>query len=161
MHVCKIWDNDLTEYQVWYTLTELYKAFRHFLTPNRKQTFQIIFSYNSSRKRIKLWAIFLPRLKFLFEKSEHLEAGLKHTLKPWRLEIFRDPSKLVFVNENCCLCKCFTANYISFIDFSSLSCNFNHCAVCFQSFMNFACRSTQNAVRIKRFWRLLIDKSIK
>ena len=23
MHVCKIWDNDLTEYQVWYKLTEL------------------------------------------------------------------------------------------------------------------------------------------
>ena len=39
---------------------------------------------------------------------------------------------------------------------SSLSCNFNHCAVCFQSFMNIVCRSTQNAVRIKCFLRLHI-----
>ena len=39
---------------------------------------------------------------------------------------------------------------------STLSCNFNRCAVCFQSFMNIACRSTQNAARIKRFLRLHI-----
>ena len=39
---------------------------------------------------------------------------------------------------------------------SSLSCNFNRCAVCFQSFMNIACWSTQNAARIKRFLRLHI-----
>ena len=37
---------------------------------------------------------------------------------------------------------------------SSLSCNFNHCAVCFQSFMNIACRSTQNAARNKRLLKL-------
>ena len=36
-YVCKIWNNDLTEYQVWYKLTELLKAFRHFLTANRKK----------------------------------------------------------------------------------------------------------------------------
>ena len=39
---------------------------------------------------------------------------------------------------------------------SSLSCNFNRCAVCFQSFMDIACKSTQNAARIKRFLRLHI-----
>ena len=39
---------------------------------------------------------------------------------------------------------------------SSLSCNFNRCAVCFQSFLNIACRSTQNATRIKCFLRLHI-----
>ena len=39
---------------------------------------------------------------------------------------------------------------------SSLSRNFNRCSVCFQSFMNIACRSTQNAARIKRFLRLHI-----
>ena len=38
---------------------------------------------------------------------------------------------------------------------SSLSCNFNRCAVCFQPFM-IACRSTQNAARTKRFLRLHI-----
>ena len=46
-------------------------------------------------------------------------------------------------------------NYISFIDcYSSLSCNYNRCAVCFQSFMNIACRSTLNAVRIERFFKI-------
>ena len=39
---------------------------------------------------------------------------------------------------------------------SSLSWNFNRCAVCFRSFRNIACRSTQNAARIKRFLRLRI-----
>ena len=39
---------------------------------------------------------------------------------------------------------------------SSLSCIFHRCAVCFQSFMNIACRRTQNAARIKRFWKLHI-----
>ena len=37
---------------------------------------------------------------------------------------------------------------------SSFSCNFNRCAVCFQLFMNTACRSAHNAARIKRFLRL-------
>ena len=39
---------------------------------------------------------------------------------------------------------------------SSLSCNFNRCAVCFQSFMNIACRSTQNAASNERFLSLHI-----
>ena len=38
----------------------------------------------------------------------------------------------------------------------SLSCNFHRFAVCFQAFINIACRSTQNAARIKRFLRLHI-----
>ena len=45
---------------------------------------------------------------------------------------------------------------------SSLSCNFNRCAVCFQSFMNIACKSTQNAARIKRFLSLhIVIKQLK
>ena len=37
----------------------------------------------------------------------------------------------------------------------------NRCAVCFQSFMNIACRSTQNAAHIKRFLRLhIVIKSL-
>ena len=44
---------------------------------------------------------------------------------------------------------------------SSLSCNFNRGTVCLQSFVNIACRSTQNAPRFKPFWRLHIDKTIK
>ena len=68
-------------------------------------------------------------LEIVFEKSKHREAGLKHKLKleAWRLRIFRI---LVFLNENCCLCICFTELYFFF-----LSCNFNHCADCFQSFI--------------------------
>ena len=44
-------------------------------------------------------------------------------------------------------------NYIIFLLLivSSLSCNFNHYAVCFQSFMNIAFSSTQNVVLIKCF----------
>ena len=71
---------------------------RHFITANRKKTFQRIFRYNSGCKR-KLWAIFC--LKFIFEKSKHREAGLKHK-QGFSLI-------LVFVNENSCLCICFTA----------------------------------------------------
>ena len=62
MHVCKIWNIDLTYYQVRYELTELWKAFRHFLTSNRKK--------NKLRKKkiiilaVKrtLWACYLPRV---------------------------------------------------------------------------------------------------
>ena len=59
------------------------------------------------------------------------------------------------MNENCCLCKCFTELYF-FYWLLVVSCNFNRFAVCFQSFINNACRSTQNAARIKRFLRLHI-----
>ena len=59
------------------------------------------------------------------------------------------------MNENCCLCKCFTELHF-FYWFLVVSYNFNRIAVCFQSFINNACRSTQNAARIKRFLRLHI-----
>ena len=59
------------------------------------------------------------------------------------------------MNENCCLCKCFTELHF-FYWLLVVSCNFNRFAVCFQSFINIACRSTQNAERIKRFLRLHI-----
>ena len=71
------------------------------------------------------------------------------------LRIFRDALILVFVNENCCLCQCFTELHF-FYWLLVVSYNFNRFAVCFQSFINNACRSTQNAARIKRFLRLHI-----
>ena len=110
-HVCNIWDNDLTEYQVWYKLTELWKAFRLVLTANRKKTLQRIFSYNSGRKR-SFERFSCP--EFVFEKSKHREAGLKHKLKleAWRLRIFRDTLLLVFLNENCRLYVSFTELYL-------------------------------------------------
>ena len=59
------------------------------------------------------------------------------------------------MNENCCLCKSFTDLHF-FYWLLVVSCHFNHFAVCFQSFINIAWRSTQNAARIKRFLRLHI-----
>ena len=52
-------------------------------------------------------------LEFIFEKGKHREAGLKHEhkLEYLRLRIFRDTLILVFVNENFCLCICFTELY--------------------------------------------------
>ena len=64
------------------------------------------------------------------------------------------------MNENCCLCKCFTELHF-FYWLLVVSCNFNRFAVCFQSFINIACRSTQNVERIKRFLRLhIVIKSL-
>ena len=63
---------------------------------------------------------------------------------------------LVFVNENCCLCKCFTELYF-FYWLLVVSCNFSRSTVCFyELFMNITCRSIQNAARIKRLLRLHI-----
>ena len=56
------------------------------------------------------------------------------------------------MNENCSFCQCFTELHF-FYRLLVVSCNFNRFAVCFQSFINIACRSTQNAARIKRFLR--------
>ena len=146
---------NLTEYLVWYiSLQNFKKALRHFLTANRKKTFQRIFSYNSGCKRkIKKSFERFSCLEFIFEKSKHREAGLKHAR---RLRIFRDHVRdtwiLVFVNENCCLCICFS--YFSLVILIAVP-------FVFSRSVNIACRSTQNAARIKRFWRLHIDKTIK
>ena len=53
------------------------------------------------------------------------------------------------------ICKFFTELYF-FYRLLVVSCNFNRYSVCFQSFMNIACRSTQNSASIKRFLRLRI-----
>ena len=84
------------------------KAFRHFLTANREKTFWRILVV----KKESFEAIFLPRV--------HLEK-VTNTWKPvyickvfyMTVRIFRNTSlsTLVFVNNNCCLCKCFTKLY--------------------------------------------------
>ena len=109
MHVYKIWINDLTQYQVWYKLTEIYKAFRHFLTANRKKTSQRIICHNSGCKR-KLWGILLPQV--ICENSLQTPGSkLKTRTKAIRLRNFRD-TLIVFVNENCFFfCICFTELY--------------------------------------------------
>ena len=108
MHVYKIWINDLTQYQIWYKLTEIYKAFRHFLTANRKKTSQRIICRNSGCKR-KLWGILLPRV--ICENSLQTPGSkLKTRTKAIRLRNFRD-TLIVFLNENCFFCICFTELY--------------------------------------------------
>ena len=119
-----------------------------------------IFSPQIERKRSKEYLVTILAVKesferfscleFVFEKRKHPEAGLK------RKQGFSQTLYiviLVFVNENCCLCICFTELFSLSLSriVSSLFCNFNRCAVCFQSLMNIACKSSQNAARIKRF----------
>ena len=131
-----------------YKLIELWKAFRHFLTANRKKTFQRIF--NTLILAVKESFERFSCLEFIFEKSKRREAGLKHKqgfsetlftcLGEWKLLSLYMFHRII----------------ILLLIVSSLFCNFNRCAVCFQSLTNIACRSSQNAACIKRFWRLHI-----
>ena len=70
MHVCKILDNDLTEYQVCFNL--------NFKKPLDSFSLQI------ERKRSKEYLVIIlagkESLEFVFEKIKHREAGLKHKL---------------------------------------------------------------------------------
>ena len=73
--------------QVWYKLTELLKkAFRHFLTANRKKTFRRIFSFNFGCKKKTLRDFFASRSSL--KNSKYQDAGLKHKLKSARF--YRD-----------------------------------------------------------------------
>ena len=102
------------------------------------------FSPQIERKRSKEYLVITLAVKESFERFsclefvfQHWEADLKHRLKlyAWRLRILRDTSILVFLNENCCLCICFTELYFFYFTIaSSLSCDFNRCADCYQSF---------------------------
>ena len=90
-------------------------------------------------------------LEFFFETSKHREAGLKkrHKLKleAWRLRNFRDTLILVFLNENCCFCICFTElcffYWLLVVSLVILIAVPN----VFSRSVNIACRSTQNAAR--------------
>ena len=111
MHVCKICDNDLTENQLWYKLTELQKALEIFsLQIERKLSKECLVQYNSGCKR-KLWAIFLPRVHLW--KKQIPGSWLKYINLSFKLEDsgFLDTLILVFVIEKCCLCICFTELY--------------------------------------------------
>ena len=88
-------------------------------------------------------------LEFIFEKRKRREAGLKHK---------QEFSETLFTchREWKLLSTYMFHRIILLWIVSSLFCNFNRCAVCFQSLTNIACRSSQNAACIKRFWRLHI-----
>ena len=124
---------------------------------NFKKPFDSL-SPQRERKRSKEYLVIIPAgkesferfscLVFVFEKANR-EAGLKHKLKldAWRLRIFRDTLILVFLNENCCLCICFTELYffywlllVSLVILIALP-------IVFSRSVNIACRTTQNAAR--------------
>ena len=75
MHVCKVWDNDLTDYQVWLSLQNFRKPLD-------------IFSPQIERKRFKEYVVIILAVKesferfscleFIFEKSKHREAGFDY-----------------------------------------------------------------------------------
>ena len=126
-HVCIIWDNDLTEYQVCYKLTGLLKKPLDNFSPQieRKRSKHYLVIISAVKEIFERFSC----LEFVFEKSKLQESGLKH-----KLQIFRGTLILVFLNENCRLCICFTKLYFFFLIVSGLSCNFNRCDDCFQSF---------------------------
>ena len=114
----------------------------YLLTTDRNKTFRRIFSYKFGCRKKTLSDFLASRSSP--SKTVNTAPGnrLKHRLKLYalRLRIFRDTLILVFVNENCCLCKCFTELHF-FYWLLVVSYNFNRFAVCFQSFINNACRS--------------------
>ena len=111
MHVCKIWDNDLTEYQVYISL-QIFKKSLDIFSPQIERTrykefLVITLAVKESFERFS-WLV------FIFEKSKHRVSRLKtktSAFKLRRIRIFRDTLILVFVNENCRLCICFTEFY--------------------------------------------------
>ena len=82
-------------------------------------------------------------------------------MKAWRPRVFADTLTLVLVNENCCLCICFTELYFFYWLLVVSHVILIAVPFVFSRSVNVASRSTQNTVRIKRFWRLHIDKTIK
>ena len=60
MHICKIWANDLTEYEVWSKLSELKKPLD-------------IFSLQIERKRSKEHLVIILAVKESFERFSCLE----------------------------------------------------------------------------------------
>ena len=132
---------------------------------NFKKPLVDIFSPQMERKkRSEEYLIIILAVERIKALSDFLawSSSLKtvNTGKPAKsfLRIFRDALILVFVNENCCLCQCFTELHF-FYWLLEVSSNFNRFTVCFQSFINIACRSTQNVTRIKRFLSCLLYTS--
>ena len=155
MHVCKIWDN-----LIWPRI-----RFDISLVNFKKPL--DIFSPQIERKRSKEHLVIILAVKesferfscleFIFEKSNYQEAGLKHKLKlqARRLRIIKDTLILVFVNEKCCLCTCFTELYFFYwLLVVSLVILIARCAVCLQSFSEHRsqeyskCRAYQTLLKI-------------
>ena len=123
------------------------------------------FSPQIERKRSKEYLVIILAVKesfkrfscleFVFEKSKHREASSKHKLKlkAWRHRIFRDTLKSVL--KNTCLPEWKLLSLFHRIIFlllivSSLSCNFDCCADCFQSFSEHRLQECSLMPRVKQ-----------
>ena len=112
---------------------------------NFKKSFDI-FSPQIERKHSKEYLVIILAVKECFERFSCLELVFEKNFKK-RKRIFRDTFILVFLNENCCLCTCFTELYffywllvVSFVILIAVP-------IVFSRSVNIACRSTQNAAR--------------
>ena len=109
------------------------------------KSLQTFFSPQIERKRSKEYLVIILAVKESFERFSCLKDFQRHfntCLREWKLLSLYVFHRIIFL----------------LLIVSSVFCNFHRCcAVCFQSPMNsIACRSSQNAARIKRFWRLHI-----
>ena len=112
MHVRKVWDMIWPSNRFDISLIQNFKkALETFFTANRMKTFQRLFSYNSGCKG-RLWAIFLPRVHQLKKANIGKPALHVNINLRFKLEDSGFLETLVFVNENCCLCMCFTELYL-------------------------------------------------
>ena len=127
------------------------------LTTNRKKTFRRIFSYKFGCRKKTLSDFLASRSSPSKTANSALGSRLKHKLKLYalRLRIFRDTLILVFVNENCCLCKCFTELYLFFLLLVvSLAILIACPCRLFSSFMTIACRSTQKCCAYQTLYKI-------
>ena len=79
MHVCKIWDNDLTEYQVWYIILQNFKKPLDSFSPKieRKRSKEYLVIILAGKESFERFSF----LEFVFEKSKHRKAGLSLKLE--------------------------------------------------------------------------------
>ena len=125
----------------------------YLLTINTKKTFRRIFSYKFGCGKKTLRDFLASRSS----PSKTINTAPASRLKLYakRLRIFRDTIMLVFVNENCCLCKCFTELYFFFwLLVVSLSILIAFPCRLFSSFVNIACRSTQNCRAYQTLYKI-------
>ena len=110
---------------------------------NSKKRFRRLFSYDFGCKQKALSDFLASSSSWKREPAWNINK----LMLTW-LMIFRDTllSVLLFVNENYCLCTCFTELYLFYwllVVPLAIFC----CTGCFQSNINIACRNTQNAAR--------------
>ena len=135
--------NDLT-----YNSIRFKKPLDIFLTANSKKRFRRLFIYDFGCKQKALSDSLSLSSSWKKVNTGKPASNINKLMLTWPM-IFRDTllSILLFVNENYCLCTCFTELYIFLLIVCSPSRNFYRCTGCFQPNINIASRNTQNAAR--------------